>query len=38
MDVDEAEYTPETSTVGNGGTDATTNQGPAQPGPHNPPQ
>ncbi len=38
MDVDEAEHAPETSTVGNGGTNATTDQDPAQPGPHNPPQ
>ncbi len=38
MDVDEAEHTLETSTVGNGGSSTTTDQGPAQPGPHNSPQ
>ncbi len=38
MDVDEAEYTPETSTVGNGGSNTTTDQGPAQTGSHHSPQ
>ena len=38
MDVDEAEHAPETSTVGSGGSNTTTDQGPAQPGPHHSPQ
>ncbi len=38
MDVDEAEHAPETSTIGNGGSNTTTDQGPAQTGPHNSPQ
>ena len=38
MDVDEADYAPETSTVRTGGSDPTTDQGPAQTGPHHSPQ
>ncbi len=38
MDVDQAEHAPETSTVGNGSSNTTTDQGPAQTGPHNSPQ
>ena len=38
MDVDEAEYALETSTVGNAGSNTTTDQGPVQTGSHHSPQ